>query len=1373
MPWNGVAVNSEILAVHAALVPSGPQGEVVLFGGDEHWSAQQESAGGNRWKKTRLYDVQSHSIVSATIASPDSDVFCSHHAFAADGRLLIGGGTSKWPEGGDVHAHDLDFLGHNRCWIYSPRNRTWREVARLNRNPDQPDEPNSGGRWYPGMVTLGNGDVFATFGHLMQGDFRHRNTLPERYNLAANTWILSPKEMAYPIEPSVGVRFLFYARMFVLPDGQLFIATPMPVDYETAASGDGTYFSTRYNPQTGDYTGHKIPEPGFGGYRDWSRPAVLLPLLPEENYRPRALFCGDTGALRIDLGDPNGEWQPTAARHASVAGLTRQYSNAAILPTGQVCLVGGVNVVSPEAPVSKAEIYEPGIDWAAGNYGNPDSWSVDGGTAAFARNYHSVCLLLPNGKVWVAGGNHDANSGDPNVVGVKQIELFEPGYVGVANRIQINSAPRFAAYGQSFDIQIDRPAAGVSRVALIRAGSVTHSTNNDQRYVGLQITARSGNTLTVAAPPNGNVAPPGYYMLWVVDNAGNPCQLAQFLRLAHVGCTITTDRSTFAQEEIESIGGGGPATINNAVYVYFDGFLQGELSGIPTVALAWADNGTAISTSDLNLIAGAPLHEVTPPDPDVPHRVTFPFAIRFGNTSMFATFPDRRQVRMTFQLGPFSCTETIDLSKSPNPYMTDIDPGINNPGWLSTDVRVFATVGGMQKFGVTQGTGGNAPATFLRGVLDAFNSAPNNPSHPFLGIPQEQDSEPLVLATDIFGMRFYNYAIAKVRYRATSTVAQRVKAFFRLFNTVGTALAYDPTGSYRHTGPGAGTVPLLGVAGGEIASIPFFLNPRVDTISGEPGAASMTTQSLDATYEIRDISPAPGAEVVMYFGCWLDINQTRKRFPINPGSSDGPWSASSSRSIQELVRGRHQCLVTEIYFEPDPTSSGETPGSSDNLSQRNLSILFSDNPGGPDAHLAVHTFEIRPSLIPALPKGATVEAVGPMSESVALSMVGHDRRISPDELLFNWRNLPDDAEVSVYFSDVDTSEIARLGALRLSPGSFEPTDNRTLTFRAGDVAWVPLPGGRATNIPALLTIRLPNSVNYGETYRISVHQVDGSTRQIIGSFEVSIPVVQPELILDEEVRTLSVLKHVATTIPPGNRWYPIFLRYLGLIGSKVDALGGDSSTVFGNPDGSGRPYVQPVPRPGLLACVEGWLIALVAAAGLTVVGIAPSLAIAGVVASLALTMVVLLIGSWARRCCNPVRCGALDYGGLGLSLGAVVLVVLVQLGFEAPALASATAIALVAIGMSFALGFVWRCRGDCCGPDQCCRTAVEPNRHATVQRAVVGAPPSRPRQRGVQPSVRPNVSAAPPEHEDAGVSGTSEHEHDDASGDGEAKPITM
>ena len=136
MPWNPTIIDSQILAVHAALVPNGNEGEVVLFGGDEHWSAQQEP-GGN-FRKTRVYDVQTHSLVGATIPSPDSDVFCAHHAFAKDGRLLIAGGTQKWPES-DVHVHGLDFLGHRRCWIYNHKQRTWTEVSRLNTNPDLPD----------------------------------------------------------------------------------------------------------------------------------------------------------------------------------------------------------------------------------------------------------------------------------------------------------------------------------------------------------------------------------------------------------------------------------------------------------------------------------------------------------------------------------------------------------------------------------------------------------------------------------------------------------------------------------------------------------------------------------------------------------------------------------------------------------------------------------------------------------------------------------------------------------------------------------------------------------------------------------------------------------------------------------------------------------------------------------------------------------------------------------------------------------------------------------------------------------------------------------------------------------------------------------
>jgi hypothetical protein len=73
VPWNGTIVDSGILAVHAALVPSGPHGEVVLFGGDEHSRDQQESAGGDGFRKTRVYDVASAtSAARSRSASPGS-----------------------------------------------------------------------------------------------------------------------------------------------------------------------------------------------------------------------------------------------------------------------------------------------------------------------------------------------------------------------------------------------------------------------------------------------------------------------------------------------------------------------------------------------------------------------------------------------------------------------------------------------------------------------------------------------------------------------------------------------------------------------------------------------------------------------------------------------------------------------------------------------------------------------------------------------------------------------------------------------------------------------------------------------------------------------------------------------------------------------------------------------------------------------------------------------------------------------------------------------------------------------------------------------------------------------------------------------------
>ena len=88
-----------------------------------------------------------------------------------------------------------------------------------------------------------------------------------------------------------------------------------------------------------------------------------------------------------------------------------------------------------------------------------------------------------------------------------------------------------------------------------------------------------------------------------------------------------------------------------------------------------------------------------------------------------------------------------------------------------------------------------------------------------------------------------------------------------------------------------------------------------------------------------------------------------------------------------------------------------------------------------------------------------------------------------------------------------------------------------------------------------------------------------ATGKIIGSCEFRIPVSKAELILNEEIRTLSVFKHILTTVPADNRWYPLMQRYVHHLGLRVDALGGDATTVHPNPNGSGQPYDPHGDRP--------------------------------------------------------------------------------------------------------------------------------------------------------------------------------------------------
>lgn len=504
-----------ILAVHAALLHTG---KIVYFSGDEHDPGRHHL---NMFDHARLFDCATLAITSPAPAPAIRDLFCCGHAFLADGRLLVAGGTEEWTierVGGDPHGHGAagHFRGTAEAYVFDPAGEQWVPVHRM---IFEPGRTTGGGRWYPGLLALGNGHVVAISGHPSDADTRHYNDSIEAFAPSpapAGSWsAMGTVPAAVPGYPDL----TYYPRAHLLPDGQVFFASPI--------NGQ----SMKWNPATLAFSAV-----GAGPGNDYDGIAVtsvLLPLIPEEGYRARVLVSGRAQPRRIDLGAATPAWAPAGARTLLVGGVppAREHGNAVLLPTGEVAIVGGMRDPGndPGAAVLDIELYRPATD----------SWVTLPPTtrAAVARNYHSVALLMPDGRVWMAGSNVRANwsfhnSGDyPTSLPTnaqddaidnraRRIELFEPWYVGRPDRPTFTTSATEVSVGDSFDVATPQ-ALTISRVVALRAGSVTHSFNADQRYVGLPFT-RSAGTLEVSVPDNENLLPPGYYLLFILNQVVDP-----------------------------------------------------------------------------------------------------------------------------------------------------------------------------------------------------------------------------------------------------------------------------------------------------------------------------------------------------------------------------------------------------------------------------------------------------------------------------------------------------------------------------------------------------------------------------------------------------------------------------------------------------------------------------------------------------------------------------------------------------------------------------------------------------------------------------------------------------------------------------------
>ncbi len=184
--------------------------------------------------------------------------------------------------------------------------------------------------------------------------------------------------------------------------------------------------------------------------------------------------------------------------------------NLVLLPDGTALAVGGAQGFgSYSDPARHAELYDP----ATGR------WRVMAAQKA-QRGYHSTAVLLPNARVISAGSDFGSLA--------TTVEVFTPPYLFRGRQPVISSAPDSVTYGERFGIETP-DASEIARVALIRPDATTHANHFEQRYVSLAFTASPG-MLAATAPASANEAPPGYYLLFIVDSKGVP-SIANFLHL--------------------------------------------------------------------------------------------------------------------------------------------------------------------------------------------------------------------------------------------------------------------------------------------------------------------------------------------------------------------------------------------------------------------------------------------------------------------------------------------------------------------------------------------------------------------------------------------------------------------------------------------------------------------------------------------------------------------------------------------------------------------------------------------------------------------------------------------------------------------------
>jgi hypothetical protein len=465
-----------LVAIHTILLPTG---EVLML--DEDTSHHH----GFLWNPVTQKTRATAHVPRDPVTNKPVHLFCSAHTLLADGRVFFAGGHDGFVGGFARGIFDAT--------IYDPFNDTWQALPKM-----------QFARWYPTVHVTPEGEVV-----IMSGtDETATNTISKYIEVYTphkdGSWTRRTLDVSQDeADNDLAHLHFIYPKMFHVPDGRIFVLGTAGLTWWLDLKQEGTPNVWTQGPRTNASQSRN----DYGTATMVDSTTVVL-IGGGGGSSPGTVWGTPQSSVELlDLSQPNPRWHLADPLPGN---LGRRHHNATTLPGGEILVTGGTSSGRNElaGAVHEAMIFR---HWAPAG----SQWQVLS-AAENPRLYHSTALLLPNGEVFTGG------MGQRPPVGTYDMwnyEIFHPMYMGQKVRPTVTAPATEWDYGQQIVLNATAPG-DIFRVVLMKPGSVTHTMDENGRRIPLRFRTDSGSRVIVETPTNMNTAPPGDYLLFVVDSKG-------------------------------------------------------------------------------------------------------------------------------------------------------------------------------------------------------------------------------------------------------------------------------------------------------------------------------------------------------------------------------------------------------------------------------------------------------------------------------------------------------------------------------------------------------------------------------------------------------------------------------------------------------------------------------------------------------------------------------------------------------------------------------------------------------------------------------------------------------------------------------------